>query len=206
MKEVTLEVKSRDTGKQKSKSYRRNGLVPGVYYSKGGDNINILADPLALRPVVYTSLTRIVELVVNQDDVRRCVLKKVDFDPVTDEIIHFDLQGINPGERLSVEVPFVLKGQSVGVRNGGLLAQSVYKTRVTCLPKDLPESLEVDISTLNIGESIYVKDMAMENVDIHLPEDAIVCSIVKPRVVGDEEPDLEEHTEEEDEAEESSEE
>jgi large subunit ribosomal protein L25 len=209
MKEITLKVKTRDTGKQNSKAYRRNGLVPGIFYSRGGENVNILTDPLSLRPIVYTSLTRIVELVVNDEEVRRCVLKKVDFDPVTDEIVHFDLQGINTGEKLTVEVPFILKGQAIGVRNGGLLAQSVYRTKVTCLPKDLPESLEVDISNLKIGESIYVKDMALENVEIFLPDDAIVCSIVKPRVAGDDdEPNLEETNLNEDEegGEESSEE
>lgn len=184
MKEVTLKVKKRETGKQSSKAYRREGLVPGIYYSRGGENLNILTDPLSLRSIVYTSLTKIVDLVVEEEEARRCVLKSVDFDPITDSIMHFDLQGINPGEKLTVEVPFVLKGQSVGVRSGGLLSQSVYRTKITCLPKDLPESIELDISTLKIGQSLYVKDAHMEGVEIALPDEAIICSIVKPRVAG----------------------
>lgn len=186
MKEVSLKVKRRDIGKQNAKSYRRNGMVPGIYYTKGEENVNIMSDPLSLRPVVYTSLTRIVDMQIEgEEETRKCVLKTVDFDPITEEIVHFDMLGIKPGEKLTVKVPFKLVGQPVGVRNGGLLAPSVYKARITCLPKDLPETLEIDISELKIGDSAYIRDIQIDGVEIHLPDDAIICSVVRPRVAGD---------------------
>ncbi len=183
MNQVELNVKTRETGKQISKEYRREGLVPGVYYSKGVDSIPILADPLTLRPIIYTSQTRIVNLKIEgQDGVKECVLKDVVFDPVTDQITHFDLYGIIRGQKLTVDIPVSLKGSPVGVREGGILQQIVHRLTVYCLPKYLPSSIELDISNLRIGDALLVRDVSLENVEIDLPDDAPIVSVVKPRV------------------------
>jgi len=183
MSEVKLKAKIRDTGKKAVKKSRNKGWVTGVYYSKGEDNVYLEADPLDLRPVVYTSLTRIVELQIEgEEDVRRCVLKDMDFDPITEDLLHFDLLGIKAGQELTVEIPIDLQGTPIGFQEGGLLSQSLYGVSVTCLPKDLPESIILDISELALGDSLHISDVDIPDVEFNLPEDAIICTIVQPRV------------------------
>lgn len=182
MKEIALQVQKRETGKQNIKTVRNEGFVPGIFYAKGLDNINIMAKPLALRPIVYTSMTRVISLQVEgESDNHICFLKDVTFDPVTDEITHFDLQGITPGQKLTVEVPFKLTGQPIGVRQGGKFMQTLHKIKIKCLPKDMVEFLPADISGLNMGDVLYLKDINTENLEIELPEDTVIARVSKPR-------------------------
>jgi len=182
MEQIALKAQKRETGKQVSKRYRREGLITGVHYSKGEDNINILVHPLSMRSIVYTALTRVVKLEVEgEEKTYECVLKEVKFDPVTDKIVHFDLLGIKPGQTLSVEVPIKLIGQSEGVRAGGILNQALYKMRVKCLPADLPEAIEVDITNLKAGSFIYVGDLTLENIELVLPPNTVIATVAKSR-------------------------
>lgn len=182
MKEIVLKVKKRETGKKVSKLVRREGMVPGVFYSKGVENINVLATPLALRPIVYTSLTKVINLEVEgSNETHNCVLKAVTFDPVTDRITHFDLQGIQPGQKLNVEIQFKLKGQALGVKLGGKLMQVLHKVKVKCLPKDLVEYIEVDIAHLDMGQSVQLKDVNLENLECDLSGETVIVQVNKPR-------------------------
>lgn len=189
MNQVHLNVKTRETGKQISKQYRRDGLVPGVFYTKGEDSIPILAEPLDLRPIVYTAQTRIVDLQIDDaTETKECVIKDVILDPVTESITHFDLLGVIRGQKLSVEVPFVLKGQAIGAREGGVTQHILLKTVIRCLPKDLPNSIEVEIDDLQIGDSIMIKDLdpkSIENLEFEVPLDSTIVAIIRPRVSSD---------------------
>lgn len=186
MKEIELIVKKRDTGKKASADYRRNGEVPGVYYAKGEENINILTNPLDLRDIVYTQMTRIVSLQVEGEDTKkRCVLKKVVFDPITDAITHIDLLGIKDGQSINVEIPFKLVGQSVGVRNGGKMQHVLLKAKVSCLPENLVEYIEVDVSKLKIGKAIAIKDLKnTEGLNFEISTETVICHVTRPRVGG----------------------
>lgn len=195
MNQIQLRVQKRETGKQVSKRYRRNGRIPGVFYVREVNetdgkkqtnlvSIPILSAPLDLRDVVYTSEMHIIDLFIEgEEEARECVLKEVRFDPVTDEIKHFDLVGIRRGFTMSFEVPITLKGTSIGVRDGGILQQSLLKVQIDCLPKNLPNSIEVDINDLRIGHAIYIKDIEQENFKINGQPDAVVVSVIAPRVV-----------------------
>lgn len=186
MNQVDLKVKLRETGKQESKKYRAEGLVPGVYYTKGGEPISLLAEPLALRPIVYTAETKIVNLEIEgMDGVKECILKDIQFDPVSDKIKHFDLYGFIQGQMMTVEVPVVLKGTSIGVREGGIIQHLIHRTKIHCLPKDLPTSIELDITNLRIGESILVRNINLEGISFELPPDTAFVSVVAPRVSTD---------------------
>lgn len=186
MKEIELIVKKRDTGKKASADYRRNGEVPGVYYAKGEENLHILTIPLAMRDIVYTQMARIVSLKFEGEDIkRRCILKKVVFDPVTDAITHFDLLGIKDGQSINIEIPFKLIGQSVGVRNGGKMQHVLLKAKVNCLPENLMESIEVDVSKLKIGKAIAIKDLNnTEGLNFEISTDTVICHVTRPRVGG----------------------
>jgi large subunit ribosomal protein L25 len=183
MNQIEIKVNRRPTGKQYAKKVRREGLVPGVFYTKGEDAIPILADPKALKPIVYTSETKIVNLTIEDDNVvKDCVLKDVTFDPVTEALVHFDFQGIIADKKMTVEVPVVFKGQAIGVREGGVLQQVIHKLAINCLPKDIPNHIELDISSLKIGKSIFIKDLHADNFDFILSPDTLIVSIAVPRV------------------------
>ena len=136
----------------------------------------------AIKPLVFTSQTHLISLKLDGHEDQECVLKDVQFDPVSDEVIHFDLIGITRGEKIEIEVPVQLIGSAIGVKEGGLLQHNLHKLEVECLPKDIPERLEVNISELKIGDTIHVKDLNFENVDILNLEDSIVVSVVHPKV------------------------
>lgn len=177
---VELKANKRDTGKQKSKKIRKEGKVPGIFYAKGDDNISIAVSPLELRPIVYTKEVKLVNLDVEGIQ-KKCLLKDVRFHPVTDSIIHFDLLGINDGQKITVEVPVEFIGQPVGVRKGGVFQQGFHKCKITCIPKHLISTIQVDISNLDVGQRIQLHDLSMEGIEFGVPMDSLVCAVNIPR-------------------------
>jgi len=135
-----------------------------------------------LRPFVYTSDAKVLDLEVDGKSAgKRCVIQDFDIHPVTEEILHFDLFGLSEDTRISVQVPIVLRGTSIGVREGGVLQHTVRKAKVSCLPKDLPNHIEVDISGLKIGKSILIRDLTNDKYTFSLPGDALVVSVAASR-------------------------
>ena len=158
-------------------------MVPGIFYINGKESIPILAKPLDLRSIVYTSTTKIVNLQIEGENGSvECFLKQASFHPVTDKLIHFDLMGIISGKTISVDIPIVLKGQAKGVREGGMLLHVHHKLLVECLPKDLPDAVEIDVTELTIGKSVHIKDVLVPDVKFHLSPDTVLVSVVMPRV------------------------
>ncbi|ROL57794.1 50S ribosomal protein L25 [Bacteroidetes/Chlorobi group bacterium Naka2016] len=183
MSEVILKVKKRGTGKTEAKNLRKKGLIPGIFYTKDIAPIPIVAEPKPLRPIVHTSETKIVRLQIEGEEKEyQCILKDVQIDPLKDTISHFDLFGIHEGSRLSVEVPIVLKGQPVGVREGGTLQQSLSKVRVKCLPDRIPTHFEIDISNLKIGKAIHISDIQSEGIEFELSPETVIVACIAPRV------------------------
>ncbi len=167
MAEITLKAKVRDyKGRTASNAARRDGKVPGVFYLGNEKNIPIEVEALDLRHLVYTSETHIVDLQLSDGTSEAAVLREVQFDPITDRVMHFDLIGVVRGQKMKFEVPVVLEGSSEGVRAGGVLQQTLHKLEVECLPKDLPEYIAVDITHLQTSESLLVGDVKLEGVEI----------------------------------------
>ncbi|MCU7490839.1 MAG: 50S ribosomal protein L25 [Bacteroidota bacterium] len=182
MAEITLNANERQkSNKGANKQLRRQGSVPGVFYSKGQEPVLIEVPELALKPLIYTSEAHIVSLKVGDKEGLTCVLKDVQFDPVTDRVVHFDLHGINTSDKMEIEVPILLVGNAAGIKQGGVLQQVLHKLDVECLPKDMPEHLTVNVEKLNLGDSIHVRDLSFENIDVLNAPDAVVVSVVTPR-------------------------
>ena len=177
---VELKANKRNTGKQKSKKIRKEGKVPGIFYAKNDDNISIAVSPLELRPIVYTKEVKLVNLDVEGTQ-KKCLLKDVRFHPVTDNIIHFDLLGINEGQKITVEVPVEFIGQPVGVRKGGVLQQGFHKSKITCMPEHLISTIQVNISNLDVGQRIQLHDLPLEGIEFAVPMDSLVCAVNIPR-------------------------
>jgi large subunit ribosomal protein L25 len=188
MSEITLKVEKRTDFKRSiSRTLRKSGFVPGVYYISGGENIAIKAPELSLRPVISTTESRVINLDID-GEIRQCVLKDVQFDPITSKLIHFDLIGLKEGEKIKVEVPVKLAGNPIGVKEGGLLQFIMHKLEVHCLPTHLPSHIDIEISGLGIGDSIKVSDIKLENIEFTNDEHTVVVSVVPPTVVVEETP------------------
>lgn len=181
MEKIDLKVQRRETGKKNVKQIRNTGLIPGVFYQHGKESIAISSDLLSLRSIVYTNDTKLVNLFIDNDEPRECVLKEVVFDPVSDSITHFDLIGFISDEIMNVDVPVVLVGQSVGAKEGGIVQQSLHKLPIKCMAKDIPSHIEIDISNLKIGKSVHVKDMNVPNAMVELSPETVIVSCVLPR-------------------------
>ncbi len=195
MEKVVLEANSRKTGpKSKTKTQRKNGRIPGVFYMKGTNPISFDVSEKAIKPLVFTGETHLVGLKVDNNTELDCIIKDVQFDPVTDRIVHFDLLGLTSGETFELEVPIVYKGSAVGVKDGGVLQQHLHKLEIECLPKDIPQHLEIDVTDLKIGDSIHISDLAFDKVTILNQKTTVVVSVNHPKV--EKEPTPEEAVEE----------
>ena len=183
MESVILVANLRETiNKAARNKIRKEGRVPGVYYSKYDNPIAFDVDEKDIGPLVFTSSRNIISLKVTGKEEHECFLKNVQFDPITDKVVHFDLLGLKRGEKFQLNIPFSFVGSSVGVKEGGILQIGLHKLFVECLPKDVPQSLEVNIENLNIGDTIHVKDLNFENLTILTPTDSVVVSVTHPKV------------------------
>ncbi|MBR9975005.1 MAG: 50S ribosomal protein L25 [Bacteroidetes bacterium] len=187
MAEITLNATIRDyTGRSKSNAARRDGKVPGVFYLGSDKNITIEVEALDLRALVYTSETTIIDLQFSDGTSEAAVLREVQFDPITDRIMHIDLIGVVRGQLMKFEVPITLEGQSEGVRGGGVLTQTLHKVEVECLPKDLPQHIVLDVTHLLAGESLSVADIDVEGLVIITSPDVNVAVVAHSRTDADE--------------------
>lgn len=182
MAESILIAKERKTTrKSDNKQLRKNGKIPGIYYSKNQNPVAIEVLESAINPLVFTSEVHIISLKLGENEALSCVLKEIQFDPVTDKVVHFDLQGVSKDEIIEVEVPIVFVGNAEGVKSGGVLEQTLHKLDIRCLPKDMPEHLEIKIDKLGLNESLHVKDLKFENIEIVNSPDTVVAAVVTPR-------------------------
>lgn len=196
MSEIVLNAEVRKSVGKKSKHIRGAGKVPGIYYSHGEPNVNIEVTALNLKGLVYTAETHVIDLRLDDGTAKKCILRDVQFDPVSDKPIHFDLQGLKEDEELNVEVPVVLTGGvPKGVREGGMLQHIIHKVRIVCFPKHIPEKVAIDVSGLDINTFIHIRDLRIPNVTILDNADNSVVGILPPTVEKVAEPVVEAPTE-----------
>ena len=176
MKSITIKGSQRESvGKAASKALRNAGQVPCVLY--GGDNVlHFSAPELAFKNIVYTPnvYTAAIELNGKTYD---AILQDIQFDPVTDKIIHIDFYQLNKSKEITIEVPIQIEGTSPGIMAGGTLRIVNRKLKVKALPDNLPDFVLVNISGLEMGNKLYVTKLAQENYKIMHPDNTVVCQI-----------------------------
>lgn len=183
MSELKLKVAKREktTGSGIGK-LRSEGKVPGIFYGSGEENIPVVADFLDLRQFIYTSESHIIDLDIEGSDKKHsCILKDVQFHPVKEMPIHFDLLALHTGQKIKIEVTLHIVGNAPGVKEGGILQHSLHKLDIECLPKDIPSHIDVDVSALGIGDSVKVSDLKLDNVTILNDENTVLASVVTPK-------------------------
>lgn len=184
MSEFVLNAEVRDNAVKRAKISRKQGRIPGVFYMHGEGNITIEVEKLSLDPLIYTSKTHVIELKLKDGTSKKCILRDVQFDPVSDRPIHFDLQGLRENEKVTIEVPVVLTGGvPQGVKDGGMLQHFIHKLRVSCLPKDIPEKIEINVAALTINHFVHVRDLSVPNVTIAENIDSPVVGVMPPHIV-----------------------
>lgn len=196
MKQFELVAESRnDVGKGASRRLRRSGKIPGVVYGHGVEAraISLGHDDVFHQLEHEAFYSHILTLKLDNNPVK-VVLKDLQRHPYKPHIMHIDLQQIDESEKLTMRVPihFVNEAKSVGVKAGGMVNHILNELEVTCLPKDLPEYIEVDILDLDVGDSVQLGDLKMpEGVELYAALhdedlDTPVVSIVMPKAVEEE--------------------
>ena len=157
-------------GSKESKNDRKSGLIPAVIYYSGEENIHISIDKSVLFRAIQSS-QRIYQIEQNKEK-RYVMIKDIQYHPVTDEIIHVDLMRVRRSEKMTISVPIVLKGNPVGVREGGVLSQSLNQVEINCFPTDVPENIELDIEDLELNAAKNVGDLNINIKDVEIISDS----------------------------------
>ena len=177
-----IAAEPREGGKKAVKAVRRSGRVPCVLYGPSTEPVHFSVPQLDLRPLIHTTETYRVEVTMGGED-HEAILKSVDFHPVTDEPIHADFFALTAGQTLTLSVPISLEGTAPGVKAGGQLAQPLYELEISSLPKDIPGHVSIDVSSLQIGDSLHVSDLSLGNTIEVLTDPArTIVSITAPRI------------------------
>ena len=183
MAEVTLKaVKRDDTGKGSARRARAAGQIPGIVYGQGIDPVAIEVDRREFVTALHTDAGMNVLLNIEVDGSTTTALtRELQTDPVRGTLLHADFVKIDLKQEVEVEVPVHVVGDSPGVKEGGVLEHPLFTLHVRCLPTNVPESIDADISGLNIGDALRVSELA-EGRDFQIlnDPDAVVASVAAP--------------------------
>ncbi len=187
MKEFNLSGKKRDVlGKKAARQLRREGLVPCNLYGEAKDengNPNAMGFTCSAKDMVKVVFTPHVYL-VNLDidgEPHKAILKEIQFHPVKDTVMHVDFYEVTPEKLITVGIPVNLIGLAQGIRDGGRMNLSVRKVDVKAKYKDIPATLDIDVTELTIGKSIKVGELKFEGLEMATSKDVVVCSIKATR-------------------------
>ena len=176
-----LDVSNRTELRSKgARALRKKSLIPGVLYYAGEENVNISIEKSVLFHAMQSG-QRIFE--IDQDgDSQYTMIKQLQYHPVTDEVIHIDLMRVRRSEKITISVPLVLIGESIGVKEGGVLSQSLNQIEISCFPTDVPEQIELNIEDLELNSAKNVGDLELdlEDVDIVTDSSLNIVSITPP--------------------------
>ena len=186
MRSITIEGHLRtDHGKKAARQIRSQENVPAVIYV-GAQEVNFYASAKAFKPLVYTGEFQIAEVTVD-GKMYRCILKDLQFDKVTDALIHLDLLELVDDKKVVATLPLKYVGTSVGVKEGGKLVIKIKSLKVKALPKDLVETISVDITNLALNENIRVEDVKAPGLEIMNSPRIPIASVVMTRQLKQEE-------------------
>jgi large subunit ribosomal protein L25 len=188
--QVKLKAEKRTViGRNAIKKMKKDGLVPGVIYGSQAEPIALQVESRALTNVLAHASNEhvLVELEIaddGQSSTRLALIQEVQHHPLKRQLLHVDFHAVSATEKITSEVPIEAFGDPIGVRTfGGLLEYSLRSLEVECFPQDLPDIIRLDVSNLNIGESLHVRDIPLSSgVEALTDADLTVVSVVASRV------------------------
>ncbi len=177
------------TGKSVTRKLRAQGKIPAILYGAGEENRLLQLDAHELDVFLkhQAGESPVVQLEINGETLD-VIIKEVQREPVFGKLLHVDFQVLHKGEKVIVEVPVVLKGEPVGLKKGGVMEQLIRELEVRAVPAKLPSAIEVDVSHLDIGDAIHVRDLQVEEgVEILEDPEQTVVTILAPKKAAEEE-------------------
>jgi large subunit ribosomal protein L25 len=179
-----------ETGKGAMRRLRREGRIPGVVYGRGEENRPLSLDAGEFQNLVKkhsldtTLIDLSIEGVGTKGATLRTLVAEVQSHPYKPQVLHVDFQQIHAGERVTVQVPIRLLGTPAGVRAGGVLQHILHDIELECTVEEIPEEFNVDVSGLDIGDSVHVNDLAVPaDVELLIDESRTVCTVAAPTVL-----------------------
>ena len=182
MQDYKIEVSKRELSNKKSfvKNLRNNGEIPGVYYSHDSkESIPFMVAQKVLREALKSN-AQVYKINVGN---KLCdvIIKSMQYHPMTEEIVHIDLYGVDMDTKVIVKVPIIITGQAIGIKEGGVLNQNMTELEVECLPSDIPQNIEVDISDLALGDALRLENITVsEKLELVGDNETLIASIVVP--------------------------
>ena len=171
----------KNLGTSYSKRLRSNGNVPCVLY--GGINQVHFYSPIGLfKNIVYSSETKFINVNIEGCEYK-CILQDIQFHPVSETILHIDFLKIFDNKKIKMNIPVNVIGKSKGIAKGGVLAKKIRSLQIIAYPKDMPLSIDLDVSNLDVGNSFKVKDVKTDNYKILNFHSLPILSIIMPRVL-----------------------
>ena len=201
MGEFALGVELREgRGKGVARKLRAVGRIPGICYRPNAESVAVSLDPNELDRLIRTAssgINTLIDLKVaggGDFDGRQVLIKELQRDPISGNYLHADLYAVDLKQTIHISIPVQLKGVPIGVTlGGGILDHATRELDVECLPDAIPEELAVDVSELEVGDSLHVRDIqVLEGVEILTDPDVSIVSVVAPAVVEEEAPAEEE--------------
>ena len=189
MAQNTLEVSVRQKpGKSGAKEIRKERNIPAILYGKGTEPTMLAVNPAALKQALSTEAgeNTLLELTFNdgsKETKKLSLLRDIQYDFLTSKPIHFDFQALDINKRITVNVPVKIVGKAKGIKEGGILEEILRDIPVECLPKDIPNSFEIDVTDLDIGHSIHVSALKVsEDFNILKDDDETIVTILAPKL------------------------
>jgi len=180
MKSIEVKGNLREAvGKTTSKALRKQDKVPCVMYGQG-ENIHFYIDAKAFKKLVYTADSYLVNIDI-EGKVYQAIIRDVQYHPVSDKVMHADFYHVDENSPLWTMLPVRVVGSSIGVIKGGRLVQKMRKIKIKGMAKDLPEDITIDISDLDIGKSVKIKDLEIKDIELMDPDNAVVILIKTAR-------------------------
>ncbi len=187
MEAIKLTAAKREgSGKGDARKLRATGLIPGILYGPEIDPAPISVNALELGAMYRRQGTssRLIDLEFNNEkNGRKVIIREVQRDPVTGVFRHVDLYQVSMTKKLNITARIQLVGTPAGVKLGGILQHILRDIEISCLPSDIPDRIEIDVSALEIGDSIHVRDISIKKVDILANPTRAIATVVPPTVV-----------------------
>lgn len=182
MQHIELKGQIREVGnKAVIKAFRKQGLVPCNLYGSGVENVLFTVSAKDLKAVTDTPVAYIIDLVLDNGKTQTAILHEAQWHPVTDTCLHVDFLAVNEQKPITINVPIVITGHSVGVQQGGKLYQRERSIRISAMMNNLPDSVTVDITSLGVDKKIKASDVKVENAVVVSDKDMIICGVKATR-------------------------
>ena len=183
---ATLSARPRATqGKNAARQLRRDGRVPAVVYGRGEESkpVDVSLHELERLLSSISVENTIIDLQIEGTGEAQALIREVQYHPSRPQILHVDFFHVHAGESIHLQIPIRLHGSPIGVReNGGILQEVLREIEIECLPRDIPEAVDLEIGELDVGDAIHVSDVKIASAKVLNDPDLVICTVTAPTV------------------------